>query len=158
MVIYYLSLLKKCLNDIFKRFAKVFEQTYTRFLDLLKAEAQINLALERVRAKALVMHKSEENMEMDAKLKDEVMDLDIPDNIEILELENKNLPADWDSKPPMLETQFIGDDFVIDNEAAVLEVPSIVTQAFNYLINPNHPDYKIITVVSKEILKFNNRF
>ena len=26
--------------DIFKRFAKVFEQTYTRFLDLQKAEAQ----------------------------------------------------------------------------------------------------------------------
>ncbi len=27
-------------HDIFKRFAKVFEQTYTRFLDLQKAEAQ----------------------------------------------------------------------------------------------------------------------
>ena len=26
--------------DIFKRFGKVFEQTYTRFLDLQKAEAQ----------------------------------------------------------------------------------------------------------------------
>ena len=40
-------------HDIFKRFAKVFEQTYTRFLDLQKAEAQareseIELALERV--------------------------------------------------------------------------------------------------------------
>ena len=28
------------MHDIFKRFAKVFEQTYTRFLDLQKAEAQ----------------------------------------------------------------------------------------------------------------------
>jgi hypothetical protein len=27
-------------HDIFKRFAKVFEQTYTRFLDLQKSEAQ----------------------------------------------------------------------------------------------------------------------
>jgi len=40
-------------HDIFMRFAKVFEQTYTRFLDLQKAEAQareaeIELALERV--------------------------------------------------------------------------------------------------------------
>ncbi|MFX8285755.1 hypothetical protein ABTL53_19635, partial [Acinetobacter baumannii] len=46
---------------IFKRFAKVFEQAYTRFLDLQKAEAQareseIQLALERVRAKSLAMH------------------------------------------------------------------------------------------------------
>ena len=49
--------------DIFKRFATVFEQTYTRFLDLQKAEAQareaqIEAALERVRAKAMAMHNS----------------------------------------------------------------------------------------------------
>ena len=71
-------------HDIFKRFGKVFEQTYTRFLDLQKAEAQtrdaqINLAVERVRAKALAMHKSEEIINVVAKLKDEVMSLDIPD-------------------------------------------------------------------------------
>jgi signal transduction histidine kinase/ketosteroid isomerase-like protein len=65
------------------RFTRVFEQTYARFLDLKKAEiqtreAQINLAVERVRAKALAMHKSEEIMEVVAKLKEEVMGLDIP--------------------------------------------------------------------------------
>ena len=47
------------------RFAKVFEQTYTRFLDLQKAEAQareaqIETALERVRASSMAMHKSDE--------------------------------------------------------------------------------------------------
>ena len=52
-------------HDIFKRFAKVFEQTYTRFLDLQKAEAQareaqIELGLERVRARTMAMQKSEE--------------------------------------------------------------------------------------------------
>jgi hypothetical protein len=51
--------------DVFKRFAKVFEQTYTRFLDLQKAEAQsreaqIELALERVRARTMAMQKSDE--------------------------------------------------------------------------------------------------
>ncbi|MBD0333364.1 MAG: hypothetical protein ICV66_11985, partial [Chitinophagaceae bacterium] len=51
--------------DIFKRFAKVFEQTYTRFLDLQKAEAQareaqIEAALERVRSQSLAMHRSDE--------------------------------------------------------------------------------------------------
>jgi signal transduction histidine kinase len=54
-------------HDIFKRFGKVFDQTYTRFLDLQKAEAQareaqIEVAVERVRAKALAMHGSEEIM------------------------------------------------------------------------------------------------
>jgi len=50
---------------VYQRFAKVFEQTYTRFLDLKKAEAQareaqIEAALERVRAASMAMHKSEE--------------------------------------------------------------------------------------------------
>ena len=35
------------MHDIFKRFAKVFEQTYTRFLDLQKAEAQALEAIKR---------------------------------------------------------------------------------------------------------------
>jgi signal transduction histidine kinase len=50
---------------IFKRFGKVFEQTYTRFLDLKKAEDQtreskIQLGLERVRARTMAMQKSAE--------------------------------------------------------------------------------------------------
>ena len=56
-------------HDIFKRFAKVFEQTYTRFRDLQKAEAQareaqIELGLERVRARAMAMQKSDELSEL----------------------------------------------------------------------------------------------
>jgi signal transduction histidine kinase/DNA-directed RNA polymerase subunit N (RpoN/RPB10) len=55
-------------HEIFKRFGKVFDQTYTRFLDLQKAEAQareaqIELALERVRAKAMAMHSSSDLLE-----------------------------------------------------------------------------------------------
>lgn len=52
-------------HDIFRRFGKVFEQTYTRFLDLQKAEAQareaqIEAALEKVRSRSLAMHKTDE--------------------------------------------------------------------------------------------------
>jgi hypothetical protein len=48
-------------NNMLMRFGKVFQQTYTRFLDLQKAEAQaresqIEASLERVRSKALAMH------------------------------------------------------------------------------------------------------
>ncbi len=51
--------------DVLKRFARVFEQAYTRFLDLQKAEAQareakIEAALERVRSRAMAMHKTDE--------------------------------------------------------------------------------------------------
>src|SRR6185312_5760243 len=52
-------------NTVLMRFGKVFQQTYTRFLDLQKAElqareAQIEAALERVRAKTMAMQKSDE--------------------------------------------------------------------------------------------------
>ncbi len=51
--------------DIIKRFARVFDQTYTRFLDLKKAEAQakeakIEVALEKVRSRTMGMQKSDE--------------------------------------------------------------------------------------------------
>ena len=60
-------------HDIFKRFGNVFEQTYTRFLDLQKAEsqareAQIEASLERLRAKAMSMQKSDELHEVLAVL------------------------------------------------------------------------------------------
>ena len=46
--------------QLLERFAGVFDLTYTRFLDLQKAEAQareaqIEVALERVRARAMAM-------------------------------------------------------------------------------------------------------
>src|SRR5262249_20764883 len=50
---------------LLERFSSVFEQTYTRFLDLQKAEAQaresqIEAALERVRSRAMAMQNSDE--------------------------------------------------------------------------------------------------
>ncbi len=52
-------------NDVLMRFGKVFQQTYTRFLDLQKAEAQakeaqIEAGLERVRSRTMAMHQSTE--------------------------------------------------------------------------------------------------
>ena len=51
--------------DMMLRFTKVFQMTYRRFLDLKQAEAQareseIELALERVRARTMAMQHSDE--------------------------------------------------------------------------------------------------
>ena len=87
------------------------------------------------------------------------VEIEIPDDITILELKREDLPENWDAKPPILETQFIGDDFVYENQAAILKVPSsIVPPEFNYLINPRHPDLSRIHVISKTPLKFDQRF
>jgi signal transduction histidine kinase len=53
------------ISRVFMRFASVFGQTYRRYLDLQKAEAQareaqIEAALERVRSRSLAMHSSDE--------------------------------------------------------------------------------------------------
>jgi signal transduction histidine kinase len=89
-------------HEIFKRFTKVFEQTYTRFLDLQKAESQskesqIELALERVRASSMAMHKSEQLAET-AEVLFEQFDLlgIIPDRISIaIYNEKKSLFELW---------------------------------------------------------------
>lgn len=86
------------------------------------------------------------------------VEVDIPDDIPILEIDPEDLPENWDSRPPILETQFIGDDFVKDGGSAVLKVPScIVHQEYNYLINPNHPDSSRIKVISETAMNFDPR-
>lgn len=90
-------------GQILKRFSVVFEQVYIRFLDLKKAEeqareAEINLAVEKVKAKALAMHHSDEIMQVVVKLKEEVMGLHIPYVIaaSILLNEGENKVRMWD--------------------------------------------------------------
>ena len=72
--------------DTLVRFAKVFELTYTRFLDLQKAEAQtreaqIEAALERVRSKTMAMHNSHDVGVTVVTLFDEVLRLGIDKSI-----------------------------------------------------------------------------
>ena len=66
--------------DILSRFGKVFDLTYTRFNDLKQAEAQaresqIQLALERVRARTMAMQKSDELAETASLLFTQIADL-----------------------------------------------------------------------------------
>jgi len=86
------------------------------------------------------------------------VEIDIPEDIIIFELSTDNLPDNWDSKPPIPATQYIGDDFVQQNIGAVLKVPScIVFPEYNYLINPYHPDAKKIKVTSTQRMSFDQR-
>ena len=68
--------------NILERFAAVFDLTYTRFLDLQKAEAQtresqIELGLERVRARAMGMQNSDELKELISTVFAELTKLDL---------------------------------------------------------------------------------
>jgi hypothetical protein len=65
LFVYTKSPLTDEVKKIFHRFTKLFSLAYTRYLDIKKAEeqareAQIEAALERVRAKAMAMHSSKD--------------------------------------------------------------------------------------------------
>lgn len=86
------------------------------------------------------------------------IEIDVPDTLFIQEINEKDLPKNWDAKPPIYVTQRIGDAFVSQNEAAVLKVPSsIIPDEYNYLINPNHPDAATIKITEVQKMNFDKR-
>ena len=73
---------------LLSRFAKVFEQAYTRFLDLQKAEnqareAQIEAALERVRAASMAMHRSEDLHQVSLALQNQLREIGILQDFDV---------------------------------------------------------------------------
>lgn len=67
-------------HDIFKRFTRVFDQIYTRFLDLKNAEArtkesQIELSLERIRSQVTAMQESSDLFDIVVKMRSEFISL-----------------------------------------------------------------------------------
>jgi signal transduction histidine kinase len=67
-------------HNIFKRFTSVFEQTYTRFLDLKKSEkrareAEIDLSLERVRSQVTAMQASSDLFDIVVNMRKEFISL-----------------------------------------------------------------------------------
>lgn len=61
------------------------------------------------------------------------------------------LPTTWANSPAPGELRAIGDRWLDDRKSAALRVPSAVTAAAtaaepNYLLNPEHPDFHLITI------------
>ena len=87
-----------------------------------------------------------------------LLEISIPDTIEILELENKRLPKHWNSFPHHPETQILGDNFIREQKYAVMNVPSAVVQGdFNFLINPHHPKFGDIKILAEFPFLFDQR-
>lgn len=88
-------------TGLFKRFTKVFELAYRRYLDIETAgmqarEAQIELGLERVRARAMAMQKSEELSQLIATVYTELVKLDVVfDRCFIMIFDSKSNGVTW---------------------------------------------------------------
>ncbi|PSR53495.1 RES superfamily protein [Adhaeribacter arboris] len=78
-----------------------------------------------------------------------LVSLRIPDD-SVTEVEQSNLPPDWNAFPRSFSTQQFGDNFVKTGKSLVLKVPSAVVPGdFNYLINPLHPLIHQVTLVGE---------
>ena len=88
-----------------------------------------------------------------------VMLIEIPDCFIMEEIMLKSLDIDWKNLTNFSYCQGIGAKWLNAGKAAVLKVPSIIiAQENNYLINPQHADFKKIKLLREEDFGFDARF
>ena len=70
----------------------------------------------------------------------------------------KKLPADWYINPPPDYLKEIGDHFIRSNKYLALEIPSaLMPEEHNYLLNPAHPAFKKVKIVSQRAMMADER-
>ena len=93
--------------------------------------------------------------EIDIPEKQYFLTIQIPD-VEFQDIILSKLKDKWQQH--INYTQWIGDQFIKNNEALVLKVPSaIVPQEHNFLINPLHATFKKVKIVNTELLELDKR-
>jgi len=74
------------------------------------------------------------------------------------ELSMKDLPQDWREDPAPHSTQSLGDEWLHSATSAVLRVPSVlIPEEQNYLLDPNHPDFKQVRISAPAKFTFDPR-
>lgn len=70
-----------------------------------------------------------------------------------------NLPKNWRSEPPGLQTMIVGDTWIKEAQYPVLEVPCvIIPHESNFLLNPVHPDFKKLVRSNPNAFSFDPQF
>ena len=68
------------------------------------------------------------------------------------------LPANWFAAAPPPQLQTIGSAWLERHDTAVLKVPSaIVTEEWNYLLNPLHADFRKVRISPPQSFNFDQR-
>lgn len=84
--------------------------------------------------------------------------IEIPESVEIKVIKPTSLPECWNDIPYGYQTQQIGNKFIQENKYAVLKVPSaVVAGDWNYLLNPDHCDFRLIKIKHAEKFEFDKR-
>lgn len=86
----------------------------------------------------------------DTKYEQQSFEIIIPANTKIETLDLKKLEHN--------SCEDIGSQWVADGKTVLLKVPSaIIPSEYNYLINPNHPDFTSLKIKTPTIFYFDNR-
>ena len=83
---------------------------------------------------------------------------DVPEEVSRERLAVSKLPGNWRQTPALAELAQLGDDFAKRAESCVLLVPSALAQSeSNWLINPQHPEFRQIVQHSPAPLSYDSR-
>lgn len=85
--------------------------------------------------------------------------LEIPNEQELyLRYAVKNLPIGWDALPSSTAAINIGDQFLLSTKYLGMIVPSaVMPEAFNVMLNPNHPAFSAVTITVVRTFEFDSR-
>ena len=88
-----------------------------------------------------------------------VMIIEIPEAVAMDTIALSFLKKDWHTIDNYVYCQSLGSRWLTEAKSAILKVPSVVIKKeHNYLINPNHPDFKKIKLLGSEDFDFDRRF
>ena len=83
---------------------------------------------------------------------------DIPDDVPVTRLRPRDLPAGWRSHPAPEALADLGSDWAASGRTAVLMVPSpLIPQEENYLLSPEHADFRRLRVGRASAFRFDAR-
>lgn len=85
-----------------------------------------------------------------------LLEIEIDTTNDVQEILLKKLKHNW--REDNQYTQWIGDQFIKNNESLMLKVPSaVVSREHNFLLNPLHQNFKQVKIISAELLNLDKR-
>jgi RES domain-containing protein len=84
--------------------------------------------------------------------------VDVPDDLNVIQLRAKDLPPEWHQHPAPAELQDLGTLWAEARRSVCLQVPSAVVRGeHNFLINPRHPDFDQLRIGKPEPFELDQR-
>jgi RES domain-containing protein len=101
-----------------------------------------------------IVHRDSEGLMGDFR----VLSIEIPKRVFVKRIELNDLSKEWSEEGNFKICQKIATNWLENSESCILCVPSaIIPQENNFLINPQHPNFKYIKILSVQEFTFDNR-